>query len=1147
MRIKWIELNGFKSFPDRTKIEINEGITCFVGPNGAGKSNIVDAFRWILGEHNPRILRGEKMEEVIFQGSGSKKEKGLAEVSMLLHIEEESQNGNTPQSREIEIKRRFYRTGESYFIINGKQSRLKDIKEIFLSEGVDVRTYSIIDQLKINEVLSKPSHRKSLLEECAGIASYKMKKTESEVKLGSAKENLQRIEDILGELKKQYSLLERQAKRAEKYKKILNEMTDLELKVSKAESTWLLNELERLKEELKSLENKQQALKKENTTLNIKMEEQKLKINDIENHIQEKEKENKQKEYEKAKAEKELALLSQEEKNKAEAIEKLREENSFLSNEIERLQRELKENATSVQEIEKKIKEIQNEIIIYEENLLEFQRKTGEIEKTIEKERKFLFNLTTELANKKNFYNSSKKTLENNQNKINALIFKKQEIIQKIENMERESLDNELKIKNLRNSLQTEKAQLKELDNKIFLLDNSVDDKNKKIIEKKKQEAVINGKIEALASEIWSEDKENKLFFECIDVSPEVENLIETYFDEKLKASVIEDINQIKSSDKRKFFYLKNLPKDIHTKTVAYELTGIKEFIKIKESLNFDIIENAFIVEDLKEALEQKRKLPNSIFITKKGEVLYPDGFIKIGKSSELLKKKRTLEELKEEREKINKEIETLEKELSENKKEREKLRDTIEKKKKLINNLNNELFRSEENHKSMLREIEAMKQRLKFMEKEEKALQQEIDETKKTIENLKVEIEHLSFQIEETEAKIEELKQEQTNAFKENEDKKESLSTKKIELSTLKERLNSKNGERDRLNENMKRLMSKKNRNEVEIEENLRKINQIKIEYTEKLNKLEITTKEIENFKNEVEKLFKNLQEGRIIIDKLEREYYQINEELQNITVLIGDKKAKESELKIKLENLWNEIYNLYGKDILKDQIEPIENYDLAKGKISQLKAQLKDIGYVDIEILREYEEVKERYDFMLNQQKDIKTSIEELEEAIKKINTLTRKKLRDTSELLKEKFNSLFQELFGGGKAEIFLTDESNILESELEINVQPPGKKMSSLNLLSGGEKTLTAIAFMFACLSIRPSPVCILDEVDAPLDDPNTLRFRNLIKNLSDRTQFLIITHNKLMMEAANYIYGVTMQEEGVSTVISLELKEAEDYA
>lgn len=213
MRIKWIELNGFKSFPERTKIELNEGITCFVGPNGAGKSNIIDAFRWVLGEHNPRILRGEKMEEVIFQGTFSKKEKGLAEVTLLLNIKKESTNGNDPETQEIEVKRRLYRTGESYFSINGKQSRLKDIKEIFISEGVDIRTYSIIDQIKINEILFKPSQRKSLLEECAGISLYKLKKTESETKLQSAKENLQRIEDILNELKKQYSLLERQAKK----------------------------------------------------------------------------------------------------------------------------------------------------------------------------------------------------------------------------------------------------------------------------------------------------------------------------------------------------------------------------------------------------------------------------------------------------------------------------------------------------------------------------------------------------------------------------------------------------------------------------------------------------------------------------------------------------------------------------------------------------------------------------------------------------------------------------------------------------------------------------------------------------------------------------------------------------------------------
>ncbi len=1146
MQIKWIELNGFKSFPDKTKIDIKEGITCFVGPNGAGKSNIVDAFRWILGEHSPRTLRGEKMEEIIFQGSDSKKEKGLAEVSMLLNIEEKTHNGNEPVFREIEIKRRFYRTGESYFIINGKTSRLKNIREIFLTEGVDLRTYAIIDQTKISELLSKASHRKALLEECAGISLYKMKKTESELKLDAAKENLQRIEDILRELKNQYFLLERQAKRAERYKKILSEMTELELKFAKSQSLSLLEILENLEKELEALENKYQDLKNRNGIITKKIEEQKNKISEIDNYTRKIEAENKQKDLEIAKLEKELALLYQEEKNKKETLEKLKEENALLSDEMERLKAEMRENYNLIKEMEKKLVDLKKEIILYEENLIEFHSKLANIEKSMENERKALFNLTTELTNKRNLYNSLKKSLENNQNRLVSIRYKKDEIKHKIESMEIENEKAERLIKDLHESLQNQNNNLKNIQNQIVFLEKNLEEENKKLIEKKKEEATIKGKIEALTSAIGSEEGEGKIFFKCIDVSSEVEDLVEIFLDEKLKATVVEKIEAIKPTEKRKYFFLKTLPRR-QKRNIPPDLQTLKNFIKVREeNLNIDIFENIVIVEDLKEAIEKREKLPDFTFITKKGEVFYPDGFVKTGKGEDLLKKKRILQSLQTEKEKISNEIEALEKNLFHLRAEVEKLREVTENKKNLINKLNKDIFIMEEKQKNSRKEIEISRQRLSFMEKEERAIREEIEREKKNIDNLKIQINDLSVQIEETEENSEKLKEERLNILKENEDKKEILSSKKIELSALKERLNSKNTEILRIQENLKRNSLRKRKNDEEIKKTLYKLEELKNLQTDKRNIMQVLKEDIENLKKQKNEYLEILSQEKERLFHLEKEYYALNEDLQNITTLIGEKKAQKREANIKLETLWNEIYNLYGKDILKEEIDPVDDYSFAKDKIEALKTQLKNLGPVDVEILKEYEEVKKRYDFMLEQQRDIKTSIEELEEAIRKINNLTRKKLKETFELLKEKFNSLFQELFSGGKAVIYLTKEDNILESELEINVQPPGKKMSSINLLSGGEKALTAIAFIFACLAIRPSPICILDEVDAPLDDPNTIRLRNLIKKMVEKTQFLIITHNKLMMEAADYIYGVTMKEEGVSSIISLELREAENY-
>lgn len=470
-----------------------------------------------------------------------------------------------------------------------------------------------------------------------------------------------------------------------------------------------------------------------------------------------------------------------------------------------------------------------------------------------------------------------------------------------------------------------------------------------------------------------------------------------------------------------------------------------------------------------------------------------------------------------------------------------------IESRRLKISQIQREIFQNEERYRSLNRDIEQLRQRIKYLENEERAIQQEISQNRKLIEKTASEIEQLSYEIEDLEKKIEELKNTQKELLQKQENKKEALSNKKIMLSTLKERQNSKKQEIIRLNEEIKKLSIKKQKNEEEIEQSLKKISQIEQEKVKTLRAIETLTFEIANLRELKETLYTKLKQTRGFLAELETNYQSINEELQNITTLIGERKAFEGEKKIKLENLWNEIYNLYGINIINEEIEPVLEIETFKSRIMQLKNQLKEIGPVDMEILKEYEEVKERYNFLINQKQDIITSIEELQEAIKKINSLTKKKLRETFYLLKEKFNNIFNELFEGGKAELILTDENNILESEIDIQVQPPGKKAGNINLLSGGEKTLTALSFIFACLSIRPSPVCILDEVDAPLDDINTLRLRKLIKDLSNETQFLIITHNKLMMEIADYIYGVTMQEEGVSTVISLQLKEAEVYA
>jgi len=1144
MRIKWIELNGFKSFPEKTKIVLNEGITCLVGSNGTGKSNIVDAFRWILGEHNPRTLRGEKMEDIIFQGSASKREKGLAEVTILFTIKKEPTDGKEPEQEEKEIKRRVYRTGESLFLINGKHSRLKDIKEIFLSEGVDIRTYSIIDQIKINEILFKPSQRRALLEECAGISIYKFKKTEAEVKLQSAKENLQRVDDLITEIRKQLNILEKMVKKAERYKKIIEELKNLELKLAKKEASELYNELITVKADIESLEAEQSKLKIEINSLIEKIETQKEKISLIESEIQEVDKRLKQAELENASTEKELALLTQEKQNKEAHLRRLQEENQGLTNETEKLKKELQSNVFESGKIEELIKSIQMEVIEKESAVLEYQGEISILEKEIDKKRKILFNLSTELADKKNLYQSVKKSLDSAENRINSLNQTKKQAFENLNHIEKEIKDKESRIKLLKEAIEKENSDIYSIQNQLSEIEKTEEQKNNLLIDKKKEEAVINGRIEAVHSEIWEEDRKHMLFLECIDVNHELESAVESFLDEKLKASVIDRVEEIEKDRKKKFYFLKNTP---FKKTTEYSLPDcrkLSDFIKIKEKgIEGKIFENVFIVNDLMKALELKKELPDAYFITVNGETLFPDGFIKVGKGLEFLKKRRILEELESERREIHDQINTVVAEIKKIRFEKEELKKLLENKTEKISHIERQLIHTEQAYKSFLQEYELIKEKINNIENEKKALNDEISKYRKLIEGISSEIEEISSSIDNVNEELERLKKTQAEISNKNERIKEKLSQKRIQFSALKEKLNGKNSEIKRLNEYIKRLLDKKRKNQIEIEGITERIKVIEERKIEKKEKIEYLLSEIEKLKEKRKKLQEDFLNEKNLSIEFEKNYHRFNTELQNITAKLGQKKVIEGEKMIKLENIWNDIFNRYGIDILKEEIEPVVESEPFKERIARLSAQLKETGPVDTEILREYEEVKERYGFLTLQQKDLNTSIKELQEAIKKINTMTKKKLRETFDILNIRFNEIFNELFEGGRAELFLTDENNILESDIDIRVQPPGKRSNNINLLSGGEKTLTALAFIFACLSIRPSPVCILDEVDALLDEPNTLRFRKMVKFLSNKTQFLIITHNKLMMEYAEQIYGVTMQEEGVSTVISLNLSEA----
>lgn len=1147
MRIRWIELNGFKSFPERVRIELNQGITCFVGPNGAGKSNIIDAFRWVLGEHNPRALRGERMDEVIFQGSQSRREKGLAEVTLMISLAEESENGNTVKTKEVEIKRRLLRTGESFFYINGKQSRLKDIREFFLAEGVDIKTYSIVDQYKLSEILTKSSQRRSLLEECAGISIYKVKKAESEEKLTSAKENLQRVMDILRELERQYRMLERQAKRAERYKKILDEISTLELQVAKGDCNNLLSILEEIERQIEELTSVEKSLRGETESLHHNLEKVKEEIADIERALNTTESELKHREQSKSQLEREIIILSKEETSKEELISRLSEENASLNGEIEKNLSEIKAISEEVETLKREIENQKNKALLEEESIIELNKQIGRLNQTIENQRKALFSLSTELANRRNQLQNLRKNHEATKLKLSSLKQRKEELSLSLERVEKER---EAVIEKIEQLKKLKEATSKEINNKKREIEENqrhLKQARDSLIEEKKREASLSGKVDALRSEIYENQNHTDSLIEYLEVKEEVETLVELLLEDRLKARVINSPEELKNLNDRKYFFFPNYSAENDTELASLDGQNLGAFIRFKDSRLSSIFRNVYFVNQVDEAIELRIKNPSITVVTKTGVVFFSDGFIKIGKSRDLLKKKRMLDQTVQALEESKLRIESLETIIGDRERINDNLRTELDTEKAKLASLEIEFIKTQESLNNLNKGIEGLKQRINFTENEERALLHEIEEQKKSLQKLNTEVQELNDAVSETENQIETLKSEQTILIERSNKIKEEISEIRIKVSTLNERLNNRVFELTRLKEVNQKTSKKIEENQNQILTLRQKISQIRAERDKKIKDSEFISGELLTLTEQVKALKESLAQKREDFEKLNLRINQISSQLGDVTLNLAQKRALERETRSKLESIWSEIYNLYGKDILKEEIEVPPDLEAMRVRLKQLKAQLKEIGAVDMEILKEYSQVKERYDFLLHQQKDIETSIEELETAIRKISSITKRRLRETFDDLREKFNSLFQELFDGGKADLVLSDQNDILDSEIDIIAQPPGKKLGNINLLSGGERTLTAVAYLFACLSIRPSPLCILDEVDAPLDDQNTVRLRGLIRRLSENTQFLIITHNKLIMEAADYIYGVTMQEEGVSSILSLELKEAEAYA
>ena len=1212
MRIERLELIGFKSFAEKMIFKFHPGTTAIVGPNGCGKSNVVDAFKWVLGEQSVKSLRGGKMEDVIFAGSSTKKTKGMAEVTLVLSdvikkpvsdgngtngAENRGADGNGADNNDIEnngaenrvaivnssngsedrkvriaVTRRLYRSGESEYLLNKVPCRLKDIRNMFLDTGLELKAYSILEQGKIGDIVnSKPQDRRFLIEEVAGVMKYKVRKHEATNKLESSKANLQRISDIIAEVKRQINTIDRHARKAERYKKLFDEIKEIELRVAKRDLSNFKNEINALvasEETLKSREAESSAIfhAKE-----AQIEEKKRLCIEQERALAEIRVKLYALERETTEDEGKIALLKNECANLSDRLNDISRQDGELD-----IQKEA--TAVSLLEVEGSEVRMREESAILE-NVLEEKRdafsgsesEITELEHDLEYQRRRLFTKAEEVSNIKNeinhininIENISKKTEKSSQD-ISTINDNLSSLNSLLSTTRNEHAEVEMKLQESRSSKEEYVIQLR--NRKQELVENE-----ENLYKEREVLAGLNSRLESLReidkSQMASVDESIKTLCQVADIfdTPrEYETAIEAILGDKLGAAVVEDNNEItralqvirEQNTKRSGFITVN-PSNREQAAEDSALEGrqgvigkASKFISVKDGFNnvaLSLLNDVVLVDSLQTALSlrdlpQAHGIASPYFVTLDGEVLEPSGMVFGGTDKGVLKVKRQIKEIEQE---VSSKTEIIADAVN-----------AVNTLKENIMTLENEIISVDAGISSREKYVHELKVKADNLEEENNRLQKKHEYISLEIHDDHKEKEDLSSALHEKRTRGEELESEKQQieekirtvqgVISEKRESIESMRSQltevKMELTSTREKMAAVKRDVERLNATIREIAGKKESMLNERENINTAILNKEQEIVDKDDALKTKIVQVTEFQTEASKVNEILEAKTAELAFIEKSEKELASELETIRSELGHVEMKKMEKTMKLDYLKEDIRKTYEIEIetteITGTVEPEE-----EERLPQLKEKIRSMGTVSLGTIDEYEELKGRHEFLTKQRDDLLQAIESLEDTIRTINKTSKKRLEEAFEQLNEKFKIVFNTLFGKGRAELQLT-EGSILDAGIEIIAQPPGKRLQNLNLLSGGEKALTAISLLFAGFMLKPTPLCLLDEVDAPLDESNTGRFVDLVKELSKDIQFITITHNRRTMEAADFIYGITMQEPGSSTVLSMHLSEEE---
>lgn len=1181
MYLKNIEVHGFKSFCNKVLFEFHDGITGIVGPNGSGKSNVADAVRWVLGEQSAKQLRGSKMEDVIFSGTENRKAMGYAYVAITL---DNSDHKLSVDYEEVTIARRVYRSGESEYLINGTPCRLRDVQELFLDTGIGKEGYSIIGQGQVEKILSgKPEERRELFDEAAGIVKFKKRKQLAEKNLMQERENLTRINDILSEQERQLGPLLEQAKTARTYLGYREQQKQLDVslflinyhsydkdKREKEEKLGIIAEdIEKVEKEKEKndadyealinnsdkMDEKIQAVNEEiqNTGVAVKEKEGNCEVLKAKIEGEEKscetysqrsiqlDEEIKDKRKTKEGYEKELSMLSVsggqlemtyqifEEKQKAyeEKIQELRDERKQANQELmdileqdsdfkvklERFQTLLEERSNAKADISRRVLENKSREAAFHEDI-----KAKEEEWSIQKEK----------------VDEAQKIWDTLNDEIELL----NEQIHNTQNLEiktqKEGIHYEERYKYLKNMVERYEGFGSVI---------------QKIMEQKER---IDG-IEGVVSDLIKVDKEYETAIETV-LGGNIRNIVT-----KNDTAAKQLIGFLKRNryGRATFLPMTSVKGRPYKHPEALKESGVVGLgnTLVKTSKQYEgivdyLLGQVLVVEKIDQALAIEKKFGHSLrIVTLEGELLNPGGSMTGGaykNTSSHLSRNRELSELTEAVKESRKNVKELSKELTSLKGEKEKKSRIRDKHQKTLEHLKlgeKEISIMLEQMKNNLSELkdqyEEIEKEREFNALKEKEYNNEIYRLENGNSKFKEKSEELGRVVERCNRELEKL-------LKEEEENRKELTASQLELNSFKQNVS-------HIQENLDRVS-------VEIEKGEEEKERQAVLISEAKDSIENELARIESLKNEIEEDSKRETSLKEALKGLYKEKQDLSKEqnsLHKMTQDIAERLQSLEREKDRLENFISQLQEQKDRDIshmweeyelTPTECEKLPVLELSKDKLKKeseaVRQKIRSLGEVNVGAIESYQELSVRYEDLKKQHDDLIEAEKVLIDTIEELDESMRKQFTEKFGLIKEQFQGVFKELFGGGKADLLLVQDEDILEAGISINAQPPGKKLQNMMMLSGGEKALTAIALLFAIQNLKPSPFCLLDEIEAALDDSNVIRYAKYLHKLTQHTQFIVITHRHGTMEAADRLYGITMQEKGVSALVSIDLVEAE---